>query len=75
MIGVSTGIAAGSIISLDRRLGDDVDGLAVVGLAGALHDARDLAELAAHLLDDLAAGACRRPSCRARRTGRAAGRR
>jgi hypothetical protein len=41
----------------DGRLGDDVDGLAVLGLLGALHDAGQLAELATDLFDDLAAGA------------------
>ena len=42
---------------LDRRGGDDADRLRVVGPRGALHDARILPELAAHLLDDLAADA------------------
>ena len=40
-----------------RGLGDEVDAGRVVGLLGALHDPRLLAELAAHLLDDGAAGA------------------
>ena len=43
-----------------RRLRDDVDALRVVGLVGALHDPRLLAELAAHLLDHGAAGAADR---------------
>ena len=40
-----------------RVLGDDVDDLAVLRTAGALHDPGDLAELAAHLEDDRAGGA------------------
>ena len=42
---------------LERALRDDVDALRVLGPRGALHDPRDLAELAAHLLHDLGAGA------------------
>ena len=42
---------------LDRRAGDDVDRAPVLGPRRALHDPRVLAELAAHLLDDLAADA------------------
>ena len=38
----------------ERIAGDDVDHLAVLRLLGALHDARVLAELAAHLEDDRA---------------------
>ena len=45
------------IISRCAGLGHDVDARGVVGLLGALHDPRLLAELAAHLLDDGAAGA------------------
>ena len=45
---------------LDRGLGQQVHGAAVVRLAGALHDARVLAELAADLLDDRAGGAADR---------------
>ena len=41
----------------DRRSGDDADRAAVVRPLGAFHDPRVLAELAAHLLDDLAADA------------------
>ena len=41
----------------DRRAGDDRDRGRVVRPRGALHDARVLAELAPHLLDDLAADA------------------
>src|SRR5512143_2332009 len=37
---------------LDRRAGEEIDRLAVVGPVGALHDAGLLLELAAHLLDD-----------------------
>ena len=40
---------------LDRRARDDADRAAVVGLLGVVHDPRVLAELAAHLLHDLAA--------------------
>ena len=40
-----------------RVLGDDVDDLAVLRTAGALHDPGDLAELAAHLVDHGTGGA------------------
>ena len=40
-----------------RVLGDDVDDLAVLRTTGALHDAGDLAELAADLVDDRAGSA------------------
>ena len=39
-----------------RGLGGDVDGAGVVGARRAGHDARVLAELAPHLLDDRAGG-------------------
>ena len=42
---------------LDRGPGQYIDGAAIVGLAGAFHDARDLLELAAHLDDDGGGGA------------------
>ena len=43
-----------------RVLGDDVDDLAVLRTAGALHDPGDLAELATHLEDHRAGGAADR---------------
>ena len=60
MIGKTIGISAGREHRLDRRAGDDVDRAAVLGPLGALHDPGVLAELAAHLLDDLAADAADR---------------
>ena len=54
-IGKAIGISAGQQHRLDRRAGDDVDRAAVLGPLGALHDPGMLAELAPHLLDDLAA--------------------
>ena len=47
-------------ISLSARRVSMSTHVAVLGLRGALHDALDLAELAAHLLDDLGAGAADR---------------
>ena len=46
--------------ALDRRAGDDVDRAAVLGPRRPLHDPRVLAELAPHLLHDLAADAADR---------------
>ena len=60
---------------LDRRLGQHVDGAAVVRLLRALHDAGLLAELAAHLLHHRLRRRGRPRSSPCRRTGRAAGRR
>ena len=45
---------------LDRRLGQKIDTGGVIRLSGAIHDARDFPELAAHLDDHLAAGAADR---------------
>ena len=50
-------MSAGHEHALDRRGGDDRDRRRVVRPRRALHDARVLAELAPHLLDDLAADA------------------
>ena len=50
-------MAAGSIISRMAERVTMSTRRAVLGLVGALHDAGDLAELAAHLFDHLAAGA------------------
>ena len=55
MIGKAIGISAGSIIDLIAERGDDVDRAPVLGPRRALHDPRVLTELAAHLLDHLAA--------------------
>ena len=60
---------------LDRRRGQHVDRLAVLGLAGAFHDALDVAELAAHFHHHRAGGAARPPPSPSRRTGRGSGRR
>ena len=54
-IGTTTGIAAGSIIAPIAEAVTMSTARRVVGTRGALHDARVLAELAPHLLDDLAA--------------------
>ena len=55
--GTTTGSSDGTIISLIAARGQHVDGLAVLGLAAAVHDALDVAELAAHFLDHRAGGA------------------
>ena len=60
------GISAGSIIRLIADLVTMSTARRVVRPRGALHDPGHLAELAAHLLDDLAAGAA---DCRHREGG------
>ena len=45
---------------LDRRLGDEIDGAGVIGPRGAVHDARIVAELVAHVDHDVAGGAADR---------------
>ena len=57
MIGKAIGNERRQEHLLDRRVRDDVDGAAVVRPAGALEDAGDLPELAAHLVHDQAADA------------------
>ena len=44
----------------DRGLGDEIDGARIIGANRAIHDARIVAELAAHFLDHRAAGAADR---------------
>ena len=58
--GTTIGISAGRIISFCAAAVTIATVFAVVGFFGALHDPRVLAELLAHLFDDLAAGAADR---------------